>query len=145
MNIALFIILITLVIAFVLGILARRGNQMKMEEWATGGRNFGILLVFLLAAGETYTTFTFLGGSGWAYSHGGPALYIPVYGSLGYVISYFIAPIIWKIAKKHKLVSQADFFTHRYGSRTVGVVTTIVGILSLIPYLILQLQGLGIL
>lgn len=44
-------------------------------------------------AGEVYTTFAFLGASGWAYSRGGPMLYILTYMSLAYAISFFI--LLW--------------------------------------------------
>src|SRR5213075_3065845 len=50
--------------------------------------------VWLLMAGEIYTTFTFLGASGWAYSRGGPALYILAYMPLAYSISFFVLPPI---------------------------------------------------
>ena len=78
----------------------RRGD-MSLEQWAVGGRGFGTLLVFLLMAGEIYTTFTFLGGSGYAYGHGGPTYYILAYGCLAYIISYWMLPPIWRYAKQH--------------------------------------------
>lgn len=68
MNISLLIISIFLVLALYLGIKARKGKDMDMEQFAVGGRGFGTFFIFLLIAGEIYTTFTFLGGSGWAYS-----------------------------------------------------------------------------
>ncbi|MBX6764345.1 MAG: sodium:solute symporter family protein, partial [Rubrobacteraceae bacterium] len=71
MNVALAIILVFLLLAIYLGIRARRGKDMDLEQWAVGGRGFGTIFVFLLLAGEIYTTFTFLGGSGWAYGEGG--------------------------------------------------------------------------
>jgi hypothetical protein len=52
----------TVVIALGLGVRARAGRTMSLEQWTIGGRGFG----FLLLAGEIYTTFTFLGGSGYA-------------------------------------------------------------------------------
>jgi solute:Na+ symporter, SSS family len=64
------------VLALSLGFLARRGRQMNLERWTVARRAFGAPLVFLLMAGEIYTTFTFLGGSGFAYGKGGPAYYI---------------------------------------------------------------------
>lgn len=39
-------------------------------------------------------TFTFLGGSGWAYGKGAPAFYIICYGSLAYITSYWLMPAI---------------------------------------------------
>lgn len=49
--------------AFV-GFYARSHHKMDLEQWTVGGRGFGVVLVWLLMAGEQYTTFTFLGASG---------------------------------------------------------------------------------
>ena len=82
MNAALIIIAATILGVLCLGLLARRGRDMDLEQWTVGGRGFGTILVFVLMAGEIYTTFTFLGGSGYAYGHGGPVFYILSYGCL---------------------------------------------------------------
>ncbi len=100
------------ILALGLGFLARRGRQMGLEQWAVAGRSFGAPLVFLLMAGEIYTTFTFLGASGFAYGRGGPAYYILAYGTVTYSLSYFLLPPIWRYAKQHGLFSQSDFFIH---------------------------------
>jgi SSS family solute:Na+ symporter len=144
MNAALIVIAVTIAGVLCLGLLARRGKDMDLEQWTVGGRGFGTILVFVLMAGEIYTTFTFLGGSGYAYGHGGPALYILCYGCLAYVISYWLLPSIWRHAKQHRLISQPDFFAHKYNSPALGVLVALVGIVALIPYLVLQLKGLGI-
>jgi SSS family solute:Na+ symporter len=144
MSAALFIIALTAVAALLLGLRARRGREMSLEQWTVGGRGFGAIFVFLLMAGEIYTTFTFLGGSGYAYGHGGPAYYILGYGCLAYIISYWMLPPIWRYARQHRLISQPDYFATRYDSRPLGVLVALVGIVALIPYLVLQFKGLGI-
>lgn len=144
MNAALLIIFGFLALSLYLGIRARKGKDMNLEQWTVGGRGFGTIFVFLLMAGEIYTTFTFLGGSGWAYSKGGPTFYIIAYGALAYVLSYWLLPAIWRYAKEHKLVSQSDFFVSKYNSPYLGILVSLVGVAALIPYLVLQLQGLGI-
>ncbi|MTH53018.1 sodium:solute symporter family protein [Bacillus mangrovi] len=144
MIVSLLIIGSFLLFSLFLGIRAKRGKDMDLEQWTVGGRGFGTLFVFLLMAGEIYTTFTFLGGSGWAYGKGGPALYILVYGTLAYVLSYFFLPPVWAYAKKKRLMSQSDFFVSKYKSPALGILVSIVGIIALIPYLVLQLKGLGI-
>jgi len=144
MNAALIIIAATIVGVLCLGLLARRGQDMNLEQWTVGGRGFGTILVFVLMAGEIYTTFTFLGGSGFAYGHGGPVFYILSYGCLAYVISYWLLPSIWRYARQHRLISQPDFFAHKYDSPALGVLVAVVGIVALIPYLVLQLKGLGV-
>ena len=131
-------------LALALGFLARRGKDMNLEQWTVGGRGFGAIFVFLLLAGEIYTTFTFLGGSGFAYGKGAPAYYILCYGTLAYVLSYFMLPPIWRYAKENRLYSQSDFFVRKYDSSTLGVIVALVDIVALIPYLVLQFKGLGI-
>lgn len=144
MTIPLILLAIATLFALGLGVGARSGHSMGLEEWTVGNRGFGAFLVFLLLAGEIYTTFTFLGASGFAYGLGAPAYYILAYGTLAYVIAYFMLPPVWAYAKRHHLVSQPDFFAHKYDSPTLGVVVSLVDIVALIPYLVLQLTGLGI-
>ena len=144
MTVSLAILGTFFVIAISLGLLAKRGHTMTLEQWSVGGRGFGSLFVFLLMAGEIYTTFTFLGGSGWAYSKGAPALYILCYLTLAYCLSYFLLPAIWRYARGRGLVSQADFFIAKYESPAMGLVVSVVGVAALVPYLVLQLKGLGI-
>lgn len=144
MNIALLIIFVCLLLSLYFGIRAQRGKNMNMEQWTVGGRGFGSIFIFLLVAGEIYTTFTFLGGSGWAYSKGAPSYYVLSYISLAYVLSYWLLPPIWRYAKEHRLVSQSDFFVSKYNSPVLGILVAAVGVIAIIPYLVLQFKGLGI-
>ncbi len=144
MNLALFIILAFLLLALYLGIRASKGKEMNLEEWTVAGRGFSGIFVFLLMAGEIYTTFSFLGGSGWAYGKGTPALYVMIYITLSYVLSYWLLPSVWRYAKEHNLVSQSDFFVSKYKSPYLGVLVAIVGVIAMIPIIVVQLKGLGI-
>jgi len=142
-NVALIIIFATIIFSSLLGIYAGRKVKMNLENWTVGGRRFGIIMIWLLMAGEIYTTFTFLGASGWAYSKGAPTFYILIYGALAYTLSFFILPALWKVGKRYGLHTQPDFFIKRYDSRPLGVVVALIGVFSIIPYLQLQLTGLG--
>ena len=101
---ALLIIFAFAALALGLGLRAAHGKDMNLEQWTVAGRGFGAIFVFLLLAGEIYTTFTFLGGSGWAYGKGGPTYYILCYGSLAYILSYWLLPPIWRYARAHHLI-----------------------------------------
>jgi SSS family solute:Na+ symporter len=117
---------------------------MNLEQWAVGGRSLGTALLFFLMAGEIYTTFSFLGASGFAYGKGGAAAYIPAYLSLGWTIGYFLLPAAWRYARRERLVSQPHFFARKYDSPALGLLVAVVGVAALIPYLQLQFKGLGI-
>lgn len=126
------------------GFLAGARRKMDLEQWTVGGRGFGPVLMYLLMAGEVYTTFSFLGASGWAYSRGGPTLYIMAYVTLGYVVSFFILPPLWELGRKHGLQTQPDFFNLRYGNKYLGALVSAIGVVFLLPYFQLQITGLGI-
>lgn len=143
MNVPLVITAIIIGVAVILGLASRGRTRMDMEQWTVAGRNFGGVFLWVLAAGEIYTTFTFLGAAGYAYGNGGPVFYILGYGSLAYIISFFVLPPLWRYAKRHRLVTQADYFRHRFESRGLGLIVAVVGVVFLVPYLDLQLEGLG--
>jgi solute:Na+ symporter, SSS family len=126
------------------GFLAGVRRRMDLEQWTVGGRGFGVVLIFLLMAGEVYTTFAFLGASGWAYSRGGPTLYVLAYLTLAYVVSFFILPQIWEVGRKFGMQTQSDFFAVRYRNKYLAGFVCIVGIVCFIPYLQLQITGVGI-
>lgn len=144
MSSALLIIAAITLVALALGVRARRGHDMNLEQWSVGGRSFGTAFVFLLMAGEIYTTFTFLGGSGFAYGKGAAAYYILSYATLAYILSYWLLPPIWRYAKSHRLVSQPHYLGSKYASPSLGVLVAIVDVVALVPYLVLQFKGLGI-
>ena len=127
-----------------IGFLAGAHRKMNLEEWTVGRRGFGVVFMYLLMAGEVYTTFAFLGVSGWAYSRGGPTLYILAYLTLAYVVSFFILPQIWEVGRKYCLQTQSDFFRVLYGNEYLAAFVCMIGVASLIPYVQLQLTGLGI-
>ena len=142
--IALTAISIIIALGAFVGFYAGARYKMDLEQWTVGGRGFGLILVWLLMAGEIYTTFTFLGGSGWAYSKGAPVLYILAYQPLMYVIFFFFAAPLWEIGHKHRMQTQPDFFRIRYGSKYLEAFVALAGVAFIIPYLQIQLTGLGV-
>ena len=141
---------LTIVAVLVLGTIALalfgvRNVRMDPQQFIVGGRSFGTVLLWVLMAGEIYTSFTFLGAAGWAYGFGAPAYYILAYGSCAYVIGYFLLPAIWRVGKERSLLTSPDFFTDRYDSRALGVMAGIIQFGVMVPYVTLQLSGLQLL
>ncbi|MCL2581765.1 MAG: sodium:solute symporter family protein [Streptosporangiales bacterium] len=143
MNLPLIITIVIVAVAVIIGFAAHGRSRMDIEEWSVGGRRYGGLVLWVLAAGEIYTTFTYLGASGYAYTNGGPVFYILGYGALAYIISFFLLPPLWRYGKRNGLLTQADYFTSRFGSRWIGALAAVVGVVFVVPYGTLQLEGLG--
>jgi SSS family solute:Na+ symporter len=142
-NVPLLITAIIVALAVVIGFAAHGRSRIGIEEWTVGGRRYGGVLLWVLAAGEIYTTFTYLGAAGYAYANGGPVYYILGYGALAYIISFFLLPPLWRYAKRNGLLTQADYFTSRFGSRWLGALAAVIGVVFVVPYGTLQLEGLG--
>src|SRR4051812_50019125 len=111
MNAALAIIAAFVVLAIGLGLRARRGHDMDLEGWSVGARGFGSIFIFLLMAGEIYSTFTFLGGGGFVYGSGGAPYYILRYRALAHVLSYYPLPPGWRYATPRQPGSPAGRVT----------------------------------
>lgn len=141
LAVALTIVLGTVLAALLYG---RRTVRAGVTEWAIGGRRLGALVFWFLNAGEIYTTFAVLGISGYAWAYGAPAYLALTSVSLSATLGYWLMPRIWAAGRAHGLVTQADFFTHHYRSRGLGVVVALAGIAALIVYVQIQIVALGL-
>ena len=61
---ALLIIVFVIIGTIGFGIFGVRRIQMSPDQFILGGRSFGVIFLWLLSAGEVYTSFTFLGAAG---------------------------------------------------------------------------------
>jgi len=139
----LFIIFGWIILTLVVGVLAGIKRKFTLDGYLVSGRSLGFIMVYMLLAGEIYSAYAFLGTGGWAYSFGMPIMYALGYGILAYSFGYFFAEYVWKSGKAFGLVTQADFFRKRYNSKFLAVLVALIGIVFNVPYLQLQLQGLG--
>ena len=79
---------LAMVATILVGLLSGRGRDKSLTEWSVSSRGLGGLFVWLLMAGETYTSFSFLGTAGWSYSYGAPILYLVGYLTVGLAVAY---------------------------------------------------------
>jgi SSS family solute:Na+ symporter len=133
-----------IVLIGVLGFVGRRRPAADLTEWTVVGRRFGSVTMWFLQAGEIFTTFTFLGMAGLAFSGGVAAMYALPYVPIGYAVVFFLAERVWTLGKQRGYLTQGDFLTDRYGSRPLGTLSAVLGVLFVLPYLQLQITGLGL-
>ncbi|POX42578.1 sodium:solute symporter [Streptomyces sp. Ru73] len=135
---------LAMIATIVIGVASARGRDKGLAEWSVSSRGLGVLFIWLLMAGETYTSFSFLGTAGWSYSFGVPILYLVAYLTVGFAVGYVVGPAIWTYAGRHGLISIADLAEHRFRSRPVGIVVAVVATVFLVPYIQVQIQGMGV-
>ncbi|SFW89595.1 sodium:solute symporter family protein [Amycolatopsis australiensis] len=136
--------LVGIVLIGVLGFVGRRRPAADLAEWTVGGRRFGALTMWFLQAGEVFTTFTFLGMAGLAFSGGVAAMYALPYVPIAYVVLFFLAKRLWTMGKERGYLTQGDFLEDRYASRALGTLSAVLGVVFVLPYLQLQITGLGL-
>lgn len=131
--------------AVILGLLSLRGrDRSDLAEWSLGGRSLGVGFIFLLMAGETYTSFSYLGAAGWSYDYGMPVFYLLAYLAIGFAVGYVAGPILWSYAHRHGLHNITDIAAHRFDSPWLGAAVTVLTTLFLLPYIQLQITGMGV-
>lgn len=142
MALAIIVLVVVATIAF--AVFSVRKLAQSPTDFIVGGRGFGAVFLWVLLAGEIYTSFTFLGAAGWAYNFGAPAFYIMAYGTVGYILGYFLLPKVWRIAKDHHLLTQPDFFVARFNSKPLATLASVIQVVAVIPYVTLQISALQI-
>jgi Na+/proline symporter len=113
------------------------------DEYAVGGRSFGPWYVAMSYVNSWWPGSTFIAFFGLATGAGVFGLYGLAYSTLGVAMMYFMATRAWRWGKKYDLRSQPDLLGKRFGSSAVRVVASLIGIISLFPWVVLGMQALG--
>lgn len=140
-------ILLTCIVVGILGLglLGMSGRRSAtLSEWTVNGRGFQRWTSWFLQAGESLTTFSFLGLAGIAFGGGVIGVFALAYLSISAIGLYFVGPRIRQLGQARGYLTMSDFFADRFSSRALGKVTALVGAVFLLPYLQLQITGLGL-
>jgi solute:Na+ symporter, SSS family len=131
----------------VLGFVAarwRRGETLEhLDEWGLGGRNFGSWISWFLIGGDLYTAYTFVAVPALLFSTGALGFFAVPYTIIIFPMAFIVAPRLWSVAHRHGYVTPADFVRGRHGSPTLALMIAITGIAATMPYIALQLVGIG--
>ena len=120
------------------------GGIASLEEWGLAGRSFGTLVTWFLLGGDLYTAYTVIAVPAALYGAGALGFFALPYAILAYPYMMVVMPRIWRVCHRHGYVTLADFVGGRYGFRPLTVAVALTGILSLMPYIALQLVGMRV-
>lgn len=135
-----------LVAVLAIGTLSHRLFRGTGEDYFVASRTIGPFLLLMSLFGTNMTAFSILGASGEAYSRG-----IGVFGLMGSssalvipAVFLFVGARVWRVGKSNRFITQAQFLRARFDSDAVGLLTFIVLVLLVIPYLLIGVMGGGI-
>jgi solute:Na+ symporter, SSS family len=120
----------------------RAEDMLHLNEWGLGGRGFGTFISWFLLGGDTYTAYTYIAVPALVFGSGAIGMYAVSYTIMVYPITIIFLPRLWSVSRVHNYVTPADFIRGRYGSRGLSLAAAFTGILSLMPYIALQLVGI---
>ena len=131
----------------VLGFVAARWRKAEtldhLDEWGLGGRNFGSWVSWFLIGGDLYTAYTFVAVPALLFGTGALGFFAVPYTIIIFPMAFIVAPRLWSVAHRHGYVTPADFVRGRHGSSTLALMIAITGIVATMPYIALQLVGIG--
>src|ERR1700691_2391103 len=146
--IALSVFLFYFLLVTILGFIAARWRRPKtlahLDEWGLGGRQFGTWITWFLVGGDFYTAYTVIAVPALVYAVGAYGFFALPYTIIVYPFVFAVMPILWKVAHANGHVTAADVVLGAHGSRGLELAVAITGMIATMPYIALQLIGMGV-
>src|SRR5580693_3971582 len=120
----------------------RAEDMLHLNEWGLGGRSYGTFIGWFLLGGDLYTAYTFIAVPALVFASGSIGFFAVSYTIMVFPIAFIFLPRLWSVSRVHNYITPADFIRGRYGSRGLSLAAAFTGILSLLPYIALQLVGI---
>src|SRR5579862_5953015 len=115
-----------------------------LDEWGLGGRQFGTWITWFLVGGDFYTAYTVIAVPVLVYAVGAYGFFALPYTIIVYPFVFAAMPVLWKVAHANGHVTAADVVYGTYSSRGLELAVAITGMVATMPYIALQLIGMGV-
>jgi solute:Na+ symporter, SSS family len=146
--IALFVFIFFFALVTVMGFFAARWKagpvDSHLDEWGLGGRQFGTWITWFLVGGDFYTAYTVIAVPALVYAVGAYGFFALPYTIIVYPFVFAVMPLLWKAAHAKGHVTAADVVLEAHGSRGLELAVAITGMVATMPYIALQLIGMGV-
>jgi len=136
-------IFIYIIIGSIVAYFARKGMKKGLIEYFLSGRSTGGFVAALSYSATTYSAFMMVGLAGFTYSGGVGALGFELIYLSGLSLVAFFGPRFWLVGKKFNYVSPYEMLGDRYDNQWIAVIAAVTACVFLIPYLAVQLMGVG--
>src|SRR3569832_795777 len=90
-----------------------------------------------------YTAYTVIAVPALVYAVGAYGFFALPYTIIVYPFVFAVMPVLWKVAKRNGYVTAADVVHGAYQSRGLELAVALTGIVATMPYIALQLVGMG--
>src|SRR6202795_1210112 len=116
----------------------------NLDEWGLGGRQFGTWITWFLIGGDFYTAYPVIAVPALVYAAGAYGFFALPYTIIVYPFVFAVMPALWRVAHANGHVTAADVVHGNTNSRGLELAVAITGMVATMPYIALQLIGMGV-
>jgi SSS family solute:Na+ symporter/sodium/pantothenate symporter len=120
---------------------ARKENS--LSDFYLAGRGMGLLVLFLTLYATQYSGNTLVGFAGRAYREGYQALVLVTLLSAAVGAFIVYAPKLYRLSKKHKFITPADYVHFRFKNTTLTLFAAALCLMALANYILTNLKAIG--
>ena len=122
--------------------LARRSG----EDFFVAAHSLGPVLLLASLFGAHMTAFSLLGASAESYQRGIGVFALMASSSalVAPVVFLLLGTRVWALARRHRFLTQVEYFRERWGSEPLGLLLFAVLLALLVPYLLIGVKGGGL-
>jgi len=134
----------TLGVGLIPAIKGKKNNEaLSIDEYMLGKRGLGVVLIFFTSMATWYSSSLFLGAVAEVYTKGLEWVFGFTSSAIAGLVFFFLGPKIKEISDKKLYTTQADLFADRFKSNFLGYISSFIGIVFMIPYIVIQMVGTG--
>lgn len=133
-----------LALSLAVGLWAGRKGSGGTDDFITGERSFGPVLMYFVMGAMVFSAYALLGTPQRILAKGSDAFYALAYGAVAMVPVFFFGAKVRRIGAREKLYTQAEFVGGRYASRRLTAVMGVASLLAFLPYIVIQFKGAGV-
>src|SRR5260370_41648425 len=146
--VALAVFVFFFILVSVMGLFAACWNPGPVGEHlgdgGRGGRHVGPWIPWFLVGGVFYPAYTVIAVPALVYAVGAYGFFALPYTIIVYPFVFAVMPLLWKVAHRNGHVTAADVVHGTYNSRGLELAVAITGMVATMPYIALQLIGMGV-
>jgi len=133
------------IVLLYVGYLGYKKTSLNPSDYFLGGRSFGSFALSITFIATYASMWTFMGAVGANYRYGISFMTAMMTWNLVWPFVLLIAGSrLWLLSKKYGYITPSALLADYYDSEVIRIVVSIIGILAIIPYIIIQLIGGGL-
>lgn len=136
---------VTVILYLVIGYLGyKKTDQSSLDDFYLAGRDLGGFVLFLTVGASWFSMWFLLGAPGSFFVHGVGFNSFFILNIVLALFMYIFGRRLWILGKIYGYVTPGDLLGHYYNSPMTRLVSSIIGVYLLFPYIGIQLLGAGV-